>query len=456
MKYINYLLPLIILLISCESTKKLKEIKVNDTIEYFPVFENVILLNVSGLRKDKLSWYGYKNTTPQISKYMGEADVFNNHFSVSYIPYRSKQALLLSEYPELINPFKNPGKTLSKEEVLRLKFEGSLVSRFGSEGYFVFPSNQKDWISSFNINSLRDVDIIKSDLKKFKKPFFLNLSSSILLTPNYFPPQKFMVDENQLPYSGKIPKSIEDFEAAFNRCKKNVKKCSNQLKNYPLADYADSGEFKYRFFHALVDINKKEDIVFLNSLYDKSIMYLDFLIGELLKQLDSNGFLENTLIVLTADTGSSLFDVHPLSVGGSLVQYSGQYYFLNEVITIPLIFGHKNKKKFYFQDKIKSSLTNSTDIAPTLLEFLGLKVPKSMQGYNLLKTSAIRTTTYGASKTQHKGLEKFSTNGDFIYISSESRGELLIDNKSKKSYIRSEFFKFQNIVEKLRLGIGVK
>ena len=108
------------------------------------------------------------------------------------------------------------------------------------------------------------------------------------------------------------------------------------------------------------------------ALYDAEIAYVDSLISTVLETLDDMGIGENTLVIFTADHGEEMFQ-------------RNRYFFhqcsiYDSVLRIPLI--------LRLPGRIASGIVpvdpvESLDIAPTILDFVGLESPADFKGRSL-------------------------------------------------------------------------
>jgi len=106
--------------------------------------------------------------------------------------------------------------------------------------------------------------------------------------------------------------------------------------------------------------------------YDLSIKYVDHQIKLLFEYLDNNGMLEDTIIVFTSDHGSR--------DGGSGAK--GRIpldSFHDELYHCPLSIYEKGRSP-----RTSGDLCSGLDIAPTLLDYLEIKIPASFRGRSLL------------------------------------------------------------------------
>jgi arylsulfatase A-like enzyme/Flp pilus assembly protein TadD len=94
--------------------------------------------------------------------------------------------------------------------------------------------------------------------------------------------------------------------------------------------------------------------------YDGEIAYADAQLGRVLDLLSQRGWLDDTLVVLTADHGESL-DEHGESTHG--------LFLYDATLRIPLLMRHPGRLG---QGRTVESLASLVDVAPTILEVMGL------------------------------------------------------------------------------------
>jgi arylsulfatase len=105
--------------------------------------------------------------------------------------------------------------------------------------------------------------------------------------------------------------------------------------------------------------------------YDGEIRYTDDHLARLLETLSQEGFLENTVIFLTADHGESFLE------HGSWTHGTGLY---EELMRVPLLLilpGEKHAGK-----RVEMPV-QTTDLYPTVLELLKAETPPELQGKSL-------------------------------------------------------------------------
>lgn len=119
---------------------------------------------------------------------------------------------------------------------------------------------------------------------------------------------------------------------------------------------------------------RQSDVQRLLDLYDGEIAYVDEQLGVLLEALRSLGMYDDTLIAVLGDHGEAFGD-HGDFVHGHLAY--------DEVMRVPLVI--KFPARVQVPAGASDLLAQLTDVAPTVLDALGLKhLAEGMQGYSLL------------------------------------------------------------------------
>ncbi len=106
--------------------------------------------------------------------------------------------------------------------------------------------------------------------------------------------------------------------------------------------------------------------------YYASITHVDHQIGRILKTLEQEQILEDTIVLFTSDHGEMLFD-H--SLFRKVVPYQGS-------VHVPLIV-RVGKNLDIKQQAVSDALAELRDIAPTFLHFAGADIPDTMDGLSL-------------------------------------------------------------------------
>ncbi len=109
------------------------------------------------------------------------------------------------------------------------------------------------------------------------------------------------------------------------------------------------------------------------SLYDGEIAYVDFAVGKLLAALRSRALYEGSLIAVVADHGEAF---------GEHGEQSHGLFLYDETVHVPLVLklaGHESRGL-----RVENRV-GLVDLAPTLLQEVGIETPSTMQGESLVK-----------------------------------------------------------------------
>jgi arylsulfatase A-like enzyme/Tfp pilus assembly protein PilF len=119
--------------------------------------------------------------------------------------------------------------------------------------------------------------------------------------------------------------------------------------------------------------------------YDGEIAYMDAELGKLFAGLRASGQYDRTVVVVTADHGESF--------GEHGERHHGIFLY-DETIHVPIVIKLPNGRS---AGKRLSNRVSLVDIAPTLLQLLGQKVPGAMQGESFLSAINEPATTAPAA-----------------------------------------------------------
>ena len=104
-------------------------------------------------------------------------------------------------------------------------------------------------------------------------------------------------------------------------------------------------------------------------LYGVEVRYVDSQIGRVSEALEQSGRAESTMIAIVADHGQGLGD-H---------EWGGHRILYQEQVRVPLVMVVPGE----VQQPVVSELVRSMDIAPTILDYLGLEIPEGTTGASL-------------------------------------------------------------------------
>lgn len=164
------------------------------------------------------------------------------------------------------------------------------------------------------------------------------------------------------------------------------------------------------FRHELIP--SKDELERLVRLYDGNLRYADAAVGHVIKELRDRDLLERTMLIVMADHGEAT---------GERGFFGHNYSLQEEVTAIPLL--------IHFPSEIGitgrvSTPAASIDIAPTALAALGVAIPDSFEGIDLL-----RSLDYGDprpprvifSRSAHDRSSSALWFGDFKFVDDPGR-----------------------------------
>ena len=349
---------------------------------------NILFLTIDALRPKNLGCYGYKrDTSPNIDSYARQGVLFKNFFSVSNGTHKSFFSIL-------------SGRHLLLQDFMHYPTQREMNYFFETGGIFLSEILKKQGYKTYFLQKLFgwqkmgfDYYFKQDSLEASKKWDFIR---SLKKTPWVYKFFKYLFHNTHL-----IPRRLENKIRSHNHAERITNKAieiikQNKENNFFLwLHYTDTHgpyTFPYSFENKFLP-NKEGKKIFevLNSSehnkeatemsknyykfdetfegviakYDTAIFYVNFLIGKIIDTLKKEDLLKDTIIFLFSDHGMDLCD-HVLCLSNTGV-YDTNF-------KIPLIiFGGgipKNKKI--------GALTQSKDLAPTVLDLIDVKYDPNM------------------------------------------------------------------------------
>lgn len=148
-----------------------------------------------------------------------------------------------------------------------------------------------------------------------------------------------------------------------------------EAAQHPLLDFYIRNIRQGSFFHGAEGTAAALDeaqILQMRATYAGLITEIDTCLGRVFEHLEQTGQWEQTLIIFTSDHGEQLGDHHLL----------GKIGYNDESFRIPLVI--KDPDAPERAGSIESAFTESVDIMPTILEWLGGETPRAADGASLI------------------------------------------------------------------------
>ncbi len=382
---------------------------------------NILWLCTDQQRWDTIHTLGNDHiNTPNLDKLVKDGVAFTQTFSQSTICTPSRASFMTGRYPIAHHVHRNGAQYFPKNEVLisrmfadagytcgligklHLSRAHNILEKRPDDGYQIFyysqhpyPDGPEPYDYAYWLKEEKCVDIreLYKNIKchygvgvpeeyqhttwarvracKFiednkDKPWFLSVN---LFDPHppFYPPQRYLNNYN----SKEMPLPL--FQESDLENQKNFIKIDQQAKNSVDIFAMD----KSKLYEG-----KNEDPVHstppenynpreVKAYYYATIEFIDHQFGKIIDLLEKTGQFADTLIIFTSDHGELLGD-HGLLYKGCR--------FYEGLVHVPLIMSYKNKFKKGLRSK---ALVELVDIAPTLLETVGLEIPYYIQGKSL-------------------------------------------------------------------------
>ena len=285
---------------------------------------NVLLITLDTTRADHLPIYGYKGVkTPNLDRLAGESYVFDD--AVSHVPLTlpAHTSILTGMLPLAHGIRDNAGFFVDEKIV-------TLPEILKEEGY-----STSAFVSAFVLDSR------------------WRLNQGFDVYHDYFSLEEF----NQLTPQDAQRTAVETASEA-----------EQWLKNHKGGSF-----FSWVHFYDPHDpYNPPEPFKteYSSRLYDGEIAYMDVAIGKLLHAVSSSGLERNTIVIVTADHGEGLGE-HEEETHAMFVYDTTQRVPL--LVRIP---GMKGQRL--------GILARHIDLAPTILDLLGIQKNNEMQGSSLI------------------------------------------------------------------------
>lgn len=314
---------------------------------------NILLFSADGVNADNLKLYGYQNqTTPFLDDLAKNALLVENVSTNATITFSSLLSILTGRHPATTKTFYPPHILTGNSTYAHLP---SILRKYGYKNLQITTEYHADAFHS-NLRSGFDLVNDKKEDSLIRDRFFFK----------YLPLEGLFVDELiiklKLRYLHLL--RIKRIKDHFTEVNSNLK--LNSADRERINKTLDFLKGTTKPFFAQVHLlsthccnYKSPENIFSNS-YDNAIYYTDRLFGEIIELLKRQNKLNNTIIVYSSD--------HTDRWG--------------VIKRIPLIFMFPNNKAF----TIRKNNAQLLDIAPTLLDYLGIQKPIWMEGVSLLNS----------------------------------------------------------------------
>ncbi len=337
---------------------------------------NIIFLLTDDQRWDAIGYSGNETIhTPNMDKLAQQGVYFNNAYVTTPICAASRASMMTGLYERKHHyTFEQP--PISKELISNsyftllkdagyytgylgkfgVKFENSLDKElfdvyhpYQRDFYFRLIDGATKHIHLTDLMGLKAIDFI--DNVPSGRPFCLTVSYNAPHAEDRSPEQFiYPLDMDTLYRDVIIPDPPLNSDAYFNQQPEYVKQGFNRVRWHWRFDTPEKYQKMVKGYYRLISA-------------------IDRTIGEITDELEKKGLADNTIIILMGDNGYFLGER----------QLAGKWLMYDNSLRVPLIIYDPHNAVHRDID----DLALNVDIAPTILEYAGVKIPESYQGMSL-------------------------------------------------------------------------
>lgn len=320
----------IFLMTSCTNTQK--------GSEYFNEKPNILWIFVEDINPF-LSCYGVDiNPTPNIDRLADNGVLFNKAFTPSPVCSPTRSAMMLGSMPTTYDVHNHHNSRTVESAVFLPEGVKTIPQLFKDAGYYTFNYGKDDYNFIYNRKDLYSGDYGLHfwytfegfghwrDEARGDKPFFgqVQLEGGKMVLPQ---PKRIALYDSVVPKENRIDPAIIE------------------IPPY----YPDVPEIRFDY-----------------SEHYNSIRYTDSEVGYILKQLEDDGLLENTVIVFFSDHG-----------------YKGtrdKQFCYDSGIRVPLLIAYFGNNETIKHGLKRDDMVSLIDVSTTSLALAGIEIPDYMEG----------------------------------------------------------------------------
>jgi arylsulfatase len=343
---------------------------------------NLIFFLADDLRWNVLGCMGDKFAqTPHIDRLVAQGVLFRNHFVTTSICCVSRASIFTGQYErrhhirDFATPFTPAQWQATYPAILRkLGYRTGFIGKFGvgddaavkaMAGEFDFwrglPGQGGLFFNTNDSTHTHATARMGSQALEFLdgcepgRPFCLSISFTAPHArdkqPREFPPDP---RDEPLFADAELPRPETAAEEFFRRLPESVQKSEARAR------------WKLRFASAEMYQRTVKD-------YYRLVTGIDRELGRIVAELEHKGLAANTVIVFTSDNGFFLGERG----------LADKWFMYEESIRVPLII-FDPRRPLEARQRTSEAMTLNIDVAPSLLELAGARIPRAMQGRSLV------------------------------------------------------------------------
>ncbi len=367
--------------------ERLRPVQVGDTLARRP---NILLLASDGVNADRTSLYGYeRDTTPFMTEFFRGKSLFcENAFANALNSSGSIASLLTGKLPTTLRVYYPPDILTGRHSYEHLP--GMLRHK----GYRTVDISQRRFGDGFDLNLLHG--FLEANWRTEPQGWWRSLTAHAPAANTvYFLQSTWERLRDRVMHA----MHLRRVESAYAIVAQDLtgKKADDRLRLERLKQWIAGPDERPFFAHVhllgthgpwfhsnnpVFSLGKTQQHKFERDFYDDAVLSFDCMAREIVEALEQAGTLDNTVIVLHSDHGQAWRNLR-----------------------VPLVFRFPGGRP---ARRIAANAQN-IDIAPTLLDYLGLPVPSWMEGMSLLdddpppRRPVFSVATDAGAVNQHKG-----------------------------------------------------
>ncbi|MFW9999371.1 MAG: sulfatase [Candidatus Hodarchaeota archaeon] len=390
----------------------------------------VILIFFDTLRKDFLEPYGCNWVhTPNFQRLAEKSVTFDNHYSGSLMCIPARRELHTGRYNFLhrswgpLEPFDDSMPKLLKEK--------GIYTHLVSDHYHYWEVGGSTYHTQYNTWEIirgHEGDPWKGEVKDPMIPdhvFNMREESAPHWRQDWVN-RKYMQKEENMPQTRTFEKGLEFI--ITNQEEDNwflqIETFDPHEPFYTQKKYKDLYKDNYDGPHFdwpnySVVTEPPDQVEHCRKEYAASVSMCDYYLGTALDLMDEKDLWKDTMLIVTTDHGFLLGEKDWWGKSVTPVY--------NEIAQIPLFIWDPRIKK---KNERRNALVQTIDLAPTILEFFGVRCPKDMQGKILKETIDSDTKIREVALFGMHGAHVNITDGQYLYM----RGPINPINKPLYNY----------------------
>ena len=359
----------------------------------------VLLVSLDTLRADRLGLYGYdRGTSPFLDSLASQSVVFDRAISPAPWTLPAHATMLTSMYPSVLGleAYPRAGRVPERAVALAEWLQGKgFRSHAETAGGFV--SGELGFAQGFEIYEGGDRSFARVIDRGTAWLSTLAADERFFLFLHTYDIHGYDPSEEARAALVSAPESSELSQALGQARRTGVRGLAELLQN----------PVHQRLVAALGEDSRE----YLSQLYDAAIWDADRQLARLVEQLRELQLLEDTLLIVVSDHGEELFDHGRSGHGFTLFE---------ENLRVPLLLRHASLAPVRVAAPV-----GLVDLAPTVVDVLGLAAPESWQGRSLLADEGRAPAVF--SEAAHRPLRAIREGQMKLIRNRHTRHESLFD-----------------------------